>query len=94
MALAPTVQQGALDTYLTHITEQIWLAHSNYNSNGQHTIWAYRLKLFANMCQQITNCNFNFTSHYCQICAIYIYGHKIGAYMPNILCAYLGDVCA
>ena len=37
-SLVPNIQQGAQCTYLTYMTEQIWLTHSKYSSHGQHPI--------------------------------------------------------
>ena len=74
-SLASTMQQGALNTYLTYITQQIWLPHSKYSTCSQHAVLAYRPNSFAYICQNRTNWNFHFTC-YCLICARIKYAHQ------------------
>ena len=76
-SLAPTIQQGALNTYFTYITEQICLPHFKCSSHGKHTIGAYIPSVFAWLCQNTTKRNFHLTC-YCKMCARNIYAHQIG----------------
>ena len=49
-SLPSTIQQEALYTYLTYITEQIWLPYSNHISLYQH-VRAYGPNIFAYITQ-------------------------------------------
>ena len=60
-SVVSTMQWGALYTYLTYISEQIWLPHSKYSSHSLKPTWAYRPNIFENICQNTTNCNFSLT---------------------------------
>ena len=56
MCQSSIMQQGALYTYLTYITAQLWLAHQNivYTANVVHE---YKPKMFALICQNTANFN-------------------------------------
>ena len=41
-SLTPTMEQGALYTYVTYMTEQIWLQQWKYSLHRQHTSLTYR----------------------------------------------------
>ena len=66
-SMPPTIQQGAMYTYFTCITEQIWMPLSKYTSHGQHVEQGYIPNIFAYTYQHTTKCSFCHTC-YCLIC--------------------------
>ena len=91
-SLALTMQQGALYTQLTYITEQIWLPHCKYNSHNQHALRLYRPNIFAHICQNTTSCNRYFTGYFL-IFATNKYVHQICQYTKYMISIYGAYMC-
>ena len=78
-----------LCTYLTYVTEQIWLLHCRSEPHSHHALYAYRTNIFVYIYQNTPSWNMCFT-HCChvwqQICS------SNATYMPDEYISSCADV--